>query len=59
MIFRGVKYGKEYIDKGVQAYEERLREKKVHAVNRLIKSFDIRISEITESASFLAVAAGT
>ena len=46
MIYRGVKYGQEYIDLGVQAYESRLRVRTVNTVNRLIKSFNIDSSEI-------------
>ena len=46
MIYRGVKYGQEYIDRGAQAYEARLRTRTVNTVNRLIKSFNIDSSEI-------------
>jgi transposase len=52
MIYRGVKYGKEYVDCGAQAYDTRLRERTVRTVNKLIRSFDINSSEI---ASALAV----
>ena len=51
MIYRGVKYGKEYIDRGAEAYEARLREKTVNTVNRLIKSFNISGSEIAALAA--------
>ena len=47
MIFRGVKYGKEYIDSGAEAYEARLRARTVKTVNRLIKSYNINSSEIS------------
>jgi hypothetical protein len=46
MIYRGVVYGKEYVDCGAQAYEARLRQKTVRTVNKLIKSFNINSSEI-------------
>jgi hypothetical protein len=46
MIYRGVKYGKEYIDCGAAAYEARLRARTVKTVNKLIKSFNINSSEI-------------
>jgi transposase len=51
MIYRGVMYGKEYIDRGAEAYEARLREKTVNTVNRLIKSFNINGSEIAALAA--------
>jgi len=46
MIYRGVQYGKEYIDNGAEAYESRLRERTVKTVKKLIKSFNINCSEI-------------
>ena len=46
MLYRGVKYGQEYIDYGVQAFEARLRQKTLKTVNRLIKAFNINNSEI-------------
>jgi hypothetical protein len=46
MIYRGVMFGKEYIDRGAEAYEARLRERTVKTVNKLIKSFNINSSEI-------------
>jgi hypothetical protein len=46
MLYRGVKYGKEYIDLGAEAYEARLRARTVKTVNKLIKSFNINSSEI-------------
>ena len=46
MIYRGVKYGKEYLDCGAAAYEARLRIRTVKTVNKLIKSFHINTSEI-------------
>jgi transposase len=53
MIYRGVKYGKEYIDRGAEAYEARLRVRTVKTVNKLIKSFNINSSEI--AAALVAV----
>jgi transposase len=46
MIYRGVKYGKEFIDIGAEAYEVRLREKTVKTIKKLIKSFNINMLEI-------------
>ena len=46
MIYRGVMYGKEYIDCGAEAYEARLRERTLGTVRKLIKSFKIDGSEI-------------
>jgi transposase len=46
MIYRGVRYGKEFIDLGAEAYEARLRARTVKTVNKLIKSFNINSSEI-------------
>ena len=57
MIFRGVVYGKEYIDRGAQAHEESLRERTVRTVNRLIKSFNITSSEIKGEGAALAALA--
>jgi len=54
MIYRGVKYGKEYIDRGAQAHEDRLRERTVKTVNRLIKSFNIASSELPGAGAVLA-----
>jgi len=50
MIYRGVKYGKEYIDRGAEAYEARMRDKALKTVNRMIKSFNINNSELVLSA---------
>ena len=54
MIFRGVVYGQEYIDQGAQAYEERMRDRAVRTVNRLIKSFNITNLELPGAAANLA-----
>jgi len=54
MIYRGVVYGKEYIDRGAEAYEARIRERTVKTVNRLIKSYGITSSEIAGSGVILA-----
>ena len=53
LIYRGVRFGKEYIDRGAKAYELRLREKTVNSIKKLIKSHNINSSEI--SAAFAAV----
>ena len=52
MIYRGVMYGKEYIDRGAQAYEARLRERTLRTVKKLIKSFKIDGSEIAAALAF-------
>jgi transposase len=57
MIYRGVMYGKEYIDRGSQAYEARLRDRTVKTVNRLIKSFNLTGSEIVGAGDILATLA--
>jgi transposase len=46
MIYRGMKYGKEYIDIGAEAYQARIRDKKLKTVNKLIKSLNINASEL-------------
>jgi hypothetical protein len=57
MIYRGVKYGQEYIDRGAQEYEARMREKTVRTVNKLIKSFNINSSELTVTSDLTAIIA--
>ena len=47
MIYRGVRYGKEYLDKGIAGYESRLRNRTIKTVNKLIKTFGIDCSELT------------
>ena len=47
MIFRGVRYGKDYVDHGAEAYEARLRERTLKTVKKLIKSYNINSSELT------------
>jgi transposase len=49
MIYRGVMYGQEFIERGAEAYEARLREKTVKTVNKLIKSFNINSAEIEKA----------
>jgi transposase len=46
MIYRGVRYGKEYIDRGAQAYEDRLRERSLKTIKKLIKSYNINSFEL-------------
>jgi len=53
MIYRGVKYGQEYIDRGADEYEARSRARTLKTVNRLIKSLGINGSEI--AAALVAV----
>jgi transposase len=52
MIYRGVMYGQAYIDRGAQAYTNRLRERTMQTVKRLIRSFGINRAEI--AAAFTA-----
>jgi len=56
MIYRGVRYGKEYIDNGAKAYADRLRKRTVQTVNKLIRSHNIDISELSIALSSLAAA---
>ena len=44
-------YGKEYIDRGAEVYEARLRIQTVKTVNKLIMSFNINSSEIAALAA--------
>ena len=57
MIYRGMVYGKEYIDRGAEAYEAHVRERTVKTVNKLIKSFNITSSEIAGEGAVLAALA--
>ena len=57
MIYRGVVYGQEYIDRGEEAYEARVRERTVKRINKLIKSFNITISELSGEGAALAALA--
>jgi len=47
MIYRGVRFGKEYIDHGAEAYEARLRERTLKTIKKLIKSYGINSSELS------------
>ena len=49
MIYRGVRYGKEFIDRGAEAYEARLKEKVEKTVKKLIKTYNINVSELLVS----------
>jgi transposase len=40
-IYRGVKYGKEFIDCGVETFEARARDKAVKTAKKLLKTFNI------------------
>ena len=46
LIYRAVKHGMEYIDRGAKAFENRSREKALNLVNKLIKSHNINVLEI-------------
>jgi transposase len=46
MIYRGIRYGKEYIDRGAEAFESRLRERALRTIKKLAKSYNINSSEI-------------
>jgi transposase len=51
MIFRGVRYGKQYIDRGVEAFETRMRERTLKTVRKLIKSYNINNMELISAFS--------
>lgn len=46
MIYRGVRYGAAYVDKGAEAFEKRQRERTLRTVKKLIKMHGINTSEI-------------
>ena len=46
MIYRGVRYGVSYFDKGAEAFEARAREKAVKAVKNLIKTHGLKEMEL-------------
>ena len=46
MIYRGVRYGVAYLDKGAEAFEARAREKAVKAVRNLIKTHGMKEMEL-------------
>ena len=48
-IYRGVRYGKDFIDRGAEAYEAHLRKRTVKTIKNLIKSHNINRVEL-ESA---------
>jgi len=41
LIYRGIRFGKEYINRGAEAYESRLRDRTVRTIKSLIKSHNI------------------
>ena len=46
MIYRGIRYGTAYLDKGAEAFEARAREKAVKAVKKLIKTHGMKEMEL-------------
>ena len=46
MIYRGIRYGVAYFDKGAEAFEARAREKAVRAVKNLIKTHGMKEMEL-------------
>jgi transposase len=46
MVYRGVRHGAAYLDKGAEAFEARMRHKAVNAVKHLIKAHGINELEI-------------
>ena len=46
MIYRGIRYGVAYLDKGAEAFEARAREKAVRAVKNLIKTHGMKEMEL-------------
>lgn len=53
MIYRAVRYGAAYLDRGAEAYEKRMRERTLRTVRLLIKSH--KINELELSTAFAAV----
>jgi transposase len=49
IIFRGVRFGATYVDKGAEAFEARAREKALRAVKNLIKAHGINELELKAS----------
>jgi transposase len=49
MIYRGVRYGAAYLDKGAEAFEARARGKAVKAVRNLIKTHGINALELNSA----------
>jgi len=46
LVYRGLCYGKAYIDRGAQTYELRLRDRTLNTVKKLIKFHNINASEL-------------
>jgi transposase len=46
MIYRGVKYGQEYIERGQEAFDLRMKEKAINKVKKLVNSFNINVIDI-------------
>jgi hypothetical protein len=46
MIYRGIRYGNSYLDKGAEAFEARARQKAVSAVKNLIKMHNMNELEL-------------
>ena len=49
MVYRGVRYGKEYIDRCAEAYESRLRERTLKTIKKLIMSHNISGLELVSA----------
>jgi len=49
MVYRGVRYGAAYLDKGAEAFEARAREKAVRAVKNIIKTHGINELELKQA----------
>ena len=46
MIYRGVRYGIEFLESGAEAYESRLREKMIKTTKKMINTFSINMLEL-------------
>jgi len=49
MIYRGIRYGEAYVERGAEAYEERMRDRAVRAAYRIIKSNNINELELKKA----------
>jgi transposase len=50
VVYRMLKYGQEYVDKGTQFYEQRLREQQLQSINKKAATLGLRLVEVEEVA---------